>query len=215
MGKPPTNPKIYHIVNVDRLASIIETGGLLSDSEIKELNLPGTTIGMNSIKERRLDLAVKCYSNATVGQFVPFYFCPRSVMLYVIHRANSPELTYKGGQGPIVHLECDLNKVIAELDKRKHSWAFSLSNAGAVYTQFRKEAGQLDELEWGHIPARNWQDSAVRSAKQAEFLVYKRFLWQFVDRIGVQNQATFNVAINALAKAAHKPTVSIEPNWYY
>ncbi|RUU50251.1 DUF4433 domain-containing protein, partial [Mesorhizobium sp. M2C.T.Ca.TU.009.01.2.1] len=32
MAKPP-NPKIYHIVNVDRLASIIKSGGLLSDSE--------------------------------------------------------------------------------------------------------------------------------------------------------------------------------------
>ncbi|MGB3898155.1 MAG: DUF4433 domain-containing protein [Mesorhizobium sp.] len=215
MGKPPTNPKIYHIVNVDRLPSIIQTGALLSDSEIVKLKLPGTTIGMGTIKARRLVLPVKCYSNATVGQFVPFYFCPRSVMLYVIHKGDNPELTYKGGQGPIVHLQCDLNRVIAELDKGKHSWAFSRSNAGAGYTTFSKDAAQLSDLEWNHIAADRWQDSAIKNAKQAEFLVYKSFSWRFVDRIGVQNLATFNAAINALAKAGHKPTVAIERNWYY
>ena len=44
---------------------------------------------------------------------MPFYFCPRSVMLYLIHKANHPELDYHGGQGAILHLESDLNTVIA------------------------------------------------------------------------------------------------------
>src|ERR1700733_9022704 len=93
MTLPPAHPKIYHIVNVDRLPSIIAHGRLLCDSEIVKLQLPGTTIGMGSIKARRLQLPVTCYANAVVGDFVPFYFCPRSVMLYVIRCANSPELT--------------------------------------------------------------------------------------------------------------------------
>ncbi|TPO08890.1 DUF4433 domain-containing protein [Mesorhizobium sp. B1-1-5] len=215
MAKPPTNPKIYHIVNVDRLASITKSGGLLSDSEIIKLKLPGTTIGMGSIKARRLELPVKCYSNATVGDFVPFYFCPRSVMLYVIHKANNPELTYKGGQGPIVHLQCDLNKVIAALDRAKRSWAFSGSNAGAVYSSFWNDPSKLSQLDWSHIGAKYWQEPEVRDAKQAEFLVYKKFPWHLVDRIGVQNLATFNAVTNAIAQAAHKPTVAIETNWYY
>lgn len=215
MAKPPTNPKIYHIVNVDRLASIIKSGGLLSDSEIIKLKLPGTTIGMGSIKARRLELPVKCYSNATVGDFVPFYFCPRSVMLYVIHKANNPELAYKGGQGLIVHLQCDLNKVIAALDQAKRSWAFSGSNAGAVYSSFWNDPSKLSQLDWSHIGAKYWQEPEVRDAKQAEFLVYKKFPWHLVDRIGVQNLATFNAVTNVIAQAAHKPTVAIETNWYY
>jgi hypothetical protein len=215
MGKPPSHPKIYHIVNVDRLASIIATGGLLSDAEIMKLELPGTTIGMGTIKARRLILPVTCYTDAKVGEFVPFYFCPRSVMLYVIHKADSPELTYKGGQDPIVHLQCDLNKVIAELDRRRQSWAFSGSNAGAVYTDFWREAAKLDQLEWGHIGAKYWQEHAVKHAKQAEFLVYNTFPWELVDRIGVKNLATYNLVTNALAKAPHKPSVAIETAWYY
>ena len=53
---------------------------------------------------------MKCRPGLNVGDCVPFYFCPRSVMLYLIHRANHPELDYRGGQGPIVHLEADLHE---------------------------------------------------------------------------------------------------------
>ncbi|RUU64533.1 DUF4433 domain-containing protein [Mesorhizobium sp. M2C.T.Ca.TU.009.01.2.1] len=126
-----------------------------------------------------MELPVKCYSNATVGDFVPFYFCPRSVMLYVIHKANNPELAYKGGQGPIVHLQCDLNKVIAALDKAKRSWAFSGSNAGAVYSSFWNDPSKLSQLDWSHIGAKSWQEPEVRDAKQAEFLVYKKISLAF------------------------------------
>ena len=50
----PAAPKIYHIVHVDRLPSIVADDNLWSDAEIVQRNPPGTTIGMNSIKHRRL-----------------------------------------------------------------------------------------------------------------------------------------------------------------
>jgi hypothetical protein len=60
---------------------------------------------MSAIKRRRVEeLEVSCHPGTKVGDYVPFYFCPRSVMLYVIHRANHPDLSYRGGQEPIVHL---------------------------------------------------------------------------------------------------------------
>lgn len=78
--------------------------GLLCDAKIIAQNAIGTTIGMNTIKQRRLtELTLSSYPDLFVGQCVPFYFCPRSIMLYVIHRADSEELAYKGGQEPIIH----------------------------------------------------------------------------------------------------------------
>lgn len=52
---PPAKPKIYHIVHVDRLPSIIADGTLLSDAALQENPRPGTTIGMSEIKQRRLE----------------------------------------------------------------------------------------------------------------------------------------------------------------
>jgi len=50
---------------------------------------------------------VKCHPGTKVGQYVPFYFCPRSIMLYILHRGNHPDLDYREGQGPILHLQAD------------------------------------------------------------------------------------------------------------
>ena len=100
----PAQPKIYHIVHIDNLASIVADGCLWSDAVMIQRQ-GGTVIGMGGIKQRRLGLPVSCHDGLNVGDCVPFYFCPRSIMLYVIHCANHPELAYRGGQQPIVHLE--------------------------------------------------------------------------------------------------------------
>ena len=68
---------------------------------------PVAPVGMGKIKTRRLGLPVKCLDGVMVGDCVPFYFGPRSVMLYLIHMRN-PELTYRDGQGPILHLSISL-----------------------------------------------------------------------------------------------------------
>ena len=104
----PAHPKIYHIVHVDNLASIVADGCLWSDAVMVQRQ-GGTVIGMGSIKQRRLGLPVSCHNGLRVGDCVPFYFCSRSIMLYVIHCANHPELAYRGGQQPIVHLDANSN----------------------------------------------------------------------------------------------------------
>jgi hypothetical protein len=215
MTAPPDRPKIYHIVNVDRLASIIEAGCLYCDSEVIRRALPGTNIGMSDIKRTRLERPVPCHPGCMVGNFVPFYFCPRSIMLYIISRANNPKLTYTGGQGPIVHLEADLYNVVAWADANQRRWAFSDANGNAAYAQFWSDLTQLNQLNWAHIAAADFRPLDVRDAKQAEFLFHNDFPWHLVDRIGVLSQAVFNQATNALATAAHRPSVQIMRNWYY
>lgn len=214
MSEPPAHPHIFHIVHVDRLGSIATTG-LRSDASIRATAPAGTTIGMGTIKDRRLALPVSCHPGTYVGEYVPFYFCSRSIMLYVIHCANHPELTYRGGQGPIVHLEADLNEVIAWADQQGWRWAFTPSNAGARYCPSFKEIGDLAQIDWHAVEARQWTPAAIKEAKQAEFLMHNSFPWHLVRRIGVQSPATYAQVVAALAGAAHKPKVEIKPDWYY
>jgi len=109
----PAEPKIYHILHVDRLPSVIADGFLWCDAEVARRSCPGTTIGMNKIKERRRTrLRLTSHPDLFVGDCVPFYFCPRSVMLYLISRGNHPEISYQAGQEPIVHLVANLKRVI-------------------------------------------------------------------------------------------------------
>jgi hypothetical protein len=215
MPQPPVRPKIYHIVHVDRLASILTDGQLWCDAVIANSKAPGTVIGMTQIKARRLKLPVKCHQGDCVGDYVPFYFCPRSIMLYVIHRANHPELAYRGGQGPIVHLEADLHSVVtwAEADGRR--WAFTLSNAGAYYTEFRSQLGELAEVNWTAVAATDFRLAEIKEGKQAEFLVQHSFPWKLVERIGVSSSGIAQQVANTLGAAAHRPAVQVLRDWYY
>lgn len=108
------SPKIYHIVHIDRLPSIIADGVLWCDAEMEKKEPVGTTIGIPKLKRQRRQNPIKCHnSQLTVGECVPFYFCPRSVMLYLIYCQNNDELVYRGGQEPIIHLEADMMKTVA------------------------------------------------------------------------------------------------------
>lgn len=215
----PAIPKIYHILHVDRLASVLADGGLWSDAKVQEHSSPGTTIGMSGIKERRLKSALTSHPTLTVGQCVPFYFCPRSIMLYLIHQANHPELTYRGGQGPIIHLECDLHASIAWAEALQRRWAFTLSNAGSYYFEDRARVSQLNEINWDAVAAGKWSgpgvSSSMKEGKQAEFLLEESYPWALVERIGVQSQAVYQQVSGLLAGNSHRPKLEILREWYY
>ena len=210
----PAEPKIYHIVHIDRLPSIIADGTLWCDAEIDQRSPPGTTIGMNDIKQRRLnELTLNSHPDLYVGDCVPFYFCPRSIMLYLIYQGNHPELAYKDGQGPIIHLEVDLMETVAWAEKNDLSWAFTLSNAGARYFEDRCDLTLLTDIDWEAVQARNWRQ--CKEGKQAEFLVENQFPWELVTRIGVHSQSIYNQVSSALSSSDHKPSVEIKNEWYY
>jgi hypothetical protein len=215
----PAQPKIYHIVHVDRLASIVGDGFIWSDEIMGQRQGPGTTIGMSNIKARRLnELRLGCHPGLRVGQCAPFYFCPRSVMLYLIYRRNE-ELAYKGGQEPIVHLEADLHASVAWAQQNNLRWAFTLSNAGAYYFEDRADLANLGEINWDAVQARQWSGNgisrSVKEGKQAEFLIERSFPWHLVERIAVHSQAIVPLASQAMQGAAHRPRIEIRRDWYY
>lgn len=210
----PTQPKIYHIVHVDRLASIIADGFLWSDAAMVQRQGVGTTIGMSNIKARRLnELSLSCHPGLHVGHCTPFYFCSRSVMLYLIYRRNE-ELAYKGGQEPIVHLEADLYATIAWAQQNNRRWAFTLSNAGAYYFEDIADVTRLGEVNWDAVQARQWA-GAAKEGKQAEFLIEQSFPWHLVERIGVFSQGYVQHVSQAMQGAAHRPRIEIKREWYY
>jgi hypothetical protein len=216
MTTPPAHPKIYHITHVDNLRDIVRDGMLLSDATIVARGGPAVAIGMSTIKRRRIEeLEVATQPGTKVGDYVPFYFCPRSVMLFVIHRANHPELTYRGGQNPIIHLEADLHTAVAWAARNKTPWAFSLSNAGACYTEFRSRLEELDELDWNSIAAADFRAPQIKEGKQAEILIHGSFPFELVDRIGVRSVAIRSRASAAVGDATHGPAVEIRPEWYF
>ena len=216
MTAPPDRPKIYHITHVDNLPAIVAEGCLVSDRGIIERGGPAQPIGMSSIKKRRIEeIEVDCHPGTKVGDYVPFYFCSRSIMLFVIHCANHPELAYRGGQGPIVHLEADLHAVVEWAAGQGVHWCFSLSNAGARYTQFRGRLAELRELDWPAIAATDFRGADVKEGKQAEFLLHGSFPLALVECIGVRSAKVHARADSAFAAEDSPPRIEVRPEWYF
>ena len=171
---------------------------------------------MSTIKRRRLqELDVSVHPGKKVGEFVPFYFCPRSIMLYILYRGNHVDMTYNGGQDPIIHLQADLNTVIQRVEAKPHPWAFSDGNAGAFMTRFYNQKVDLNKIDWNAVNNRCFTDHQVKDSKQAEFLTYQVFPWTLIQKIGTINNAVATKVKSILAGHQHQPTVEVKRGWYY
>jgi hypothetical protein len=140
-------------------------------------------------------------------------------MLFLLHRGNHPEVTYRGGQEPIIHLVAEVPAAVTWADTNNLRWAFTLSNAGSGYFEDRANLDQLSEIDWNAVRATQWSGNGIsrqiKEGKQAEFLVERCFPWALVQGIGVRSEAVGREITRMMAGREHRPTVKALPNWYY
>lgn len=213
MGAMPTPVKIYHIAHIDNLMSIIRHGGLYSDADVTRQGINPAKIGMSKIKSARLTKDMGITPKLHVGECVPFYFCPRSVMLYMIHKRN-PDLPYQGGQEQIIHLEARMDKAVSWAAVQKRRWGFTDRNAASAICRFFYDMTDLPQkIKWETVMSKSW--SAQREYKQAEFLMEGFFAWELFDKIGVYSE-TQKTQVNAVLQGQVSPqSVEVERDWYY
>ena len=195
------------------LPSILERGGIHCDREIAELGLAGQGIAHSHIKARRARRAVPVGRGGTLADYVPFYFAPRSPMLYALHRGAVEG--YTGGQRPIFHLAGNAEEAVAG----GLACAFTDGHADMGFTEFYEDLRDLDKMDWAVMGERYWRDTVEdpdRSRRrQAEFLVHRFFPWNLVHTIGVIDRTIADEVRAILADPAHRPEVSAKPEWYY
>ena len=216
----PDKPKLYHIVHMNTLASIINDGWIFPDSEVSLATSAGTSIGMTHIKSRRMRRRLQSHPDLTVGQCVPFYFCPRSVMLRAIHRnihGTRPDLPYRGGQEYIAHLEADLYDVVRFANRNRIRWAFTNASAASNRFEDYKTLADLNEIDWLTITSNDWERNYTEKSevKQAEFLLGGRFPWTWILRIGVISEEMQRQVMSMTEQAQYRPSVIVRPDWYY
>lgn len=208
--------KIYHITHLGNLPRIIDAGRMWSDAKRLELGLECEIVGMSEIKRRRLEeIEVSCFPGTKVGEYVPFYFCSRSIMLFILYCRNHPDVTYTGGQEQIVHLQADLERTIRWADGAGVPWAYSDRNAGAYVAEFFTGREDLDRVDWSAVAAQDFRNPLVKEGKQAEFLAFQSFPWDLVEEIGVIDEPTAEEVRASIAGASHRPVVRVRRAWYF
>ncbi len=201
-GVVPRNPWIFHITHLANLASIRGHGCLWSDSQRIARNLGNANIGYTHLKQRRLVRDVP--SGGKLGDYVPFYFCSRSVMLYVVHRGHD---NYTGGQEDIVHL---VSRVRTATGLGK-PWTFTDKHAELAYANYFTSLDDLIQIDWSVMPLTYWRNVVAR--RQAEFLVRDSFPWSAFGYVGVKSPAVAAKVQTIVGDDG--PQILVRPKWYY
>lgn len=200
------NPPIFHITHLDNLGGIVREGGLWCDEQRIARGLATTNIAHTHIKDRRLRRAVPVAARGQLGAYVPFNFCPRSVMLYPIStgRTGVPD-----GQARVLHLVSSVARAVAT----RRPWAFTDRHAELGHALYYDDLGRLGEVPWAAMDVVYWPP--VREERQAEFLVHEFFPWTAIEAIGCRDDQVAQAVRIAIATQEHQPAVAVRPEWYY
>ncbi|MGH8536065.1 MAG: type II toxin-antitoxin system toxin DNA ADP-ribosyl transferase DarT [Gammaproteobacteria bacterium] len=202
-----TNHDIYHITHVDNLVTREER--LWSDAQRIARRLANTNVGYSHIKARRMRRPVTVAASGVLEDYVPFNFCPRSVMSYVVSQGHE---NYREGQQPIIHLASSIQTISAT----GRPWLFTDRHADLGYANQFDTRDNLDKVDWSVMPLRQWGgDQEVKEKRQAEFLVHDWCPWSVIEIIGVIDQRIAARVKTVIAGADHKPRVEVHRDWYY
>lgn len=181
---------IYHITHPDNLTSILAIDGLLANTSLQQQNMTYIDLAYPAIRERRARKVVPCGAGGTLTDYVPFYFAPRSPMLYAIHQSNLP--IHREGQVPVLPLVSTAENV----QSARLSFIFTDGHSIMTFTEFFDDLAQLNQVDWQVMGLKYWfntlEDGDRKRRRQAEFLVYQAFPWQLVTAIGVINSQVKN-----------------------
>jgi len=200
---------IYHITHIDNLPGIINSGCVMSDARRRRGECNATSIGHEHIKDRRMRRPVLLAAGGVLGDYVPFNFCPRSVMLHSIWRGRVA--SYGGGQDRVVHLVTTA-QAAATLGR---PWAFTDRHAELVEAEYFDDLVHLPRLRWDIVNSNDWGGDQRRPFKQAEFLVHDHVSWTAIRWIGTMNEDTRAEVERIVTGGPDAPQVLVHREWYY
>ncbi|MET7877815.1 type II toxin-antitoxin system toxin DNA ADP-ribosyl transferase DarT [Micromonospora profundi] len=206
-----------HFTHVDNLPAILSTGRLIAENAVGDRL--ATNVGAPDIKASRRQRVVTCPPGGSVANYVPFYFAPRSPMMYRIAREHQDGKVgcYPDGDDPLVYMVSSLDRV-HEAGLR---WVASDGNCAASLTRFSSNVEEMAELvDWALMRERIWknlpEDPDRVRRRMAELLVHREFpldlLAGYVVRTPARQQQLRRVLRDAGIIDAY---VDVRPDWYY
>lgn len=207
---------ICHFTHITNIEAIIRDGGLMADSERIRIGRVAVRSGNAEIKQRRLAMPIRVGigMGGVVGEYVPFYFAPRSPMLYVIQRGSVSGVEPE--QDPLVYC------VARAEDFSPPVFVITDGNASSdLSSQFGDHADIATRIDWEVMRSVYWRDTDEdgdrKRRRMAEFLVYRFVRWQYVTELVTRITATRDAVreLYSRLRPAHQPPVSVRPSWYY
>jgi hypothetical protein len=202
---------VVHFTHIANLPDIV-AAGMQSDAVCRQQGLTQVEVGDLDIRERRLHVPVGVGPGGVVGDYVPFYFGPRSPMMFVLRRTDDA-FKAQCDSGDIVYLATTIEHLVAT----GHEWVASDRNAALRIAEFVNDLSALDDhIAWQIIRAQYWTNyTDGKDLRMAELLVHGSVAWPAIQMIGVRNSAAKASVEQVLRSSEHRPEVSVRPGWYF
>lgn len=199
----------YRITHRDNLAHILQYGMVSKNHVNADPNF--VAIGNIEIIDVRSTTLVKLTGYGAVGDYIPFYFTPRSIMLLnIVSGYYSPKVPQRSKEELIV-IRCYITALIQ--DKQ---WFFTDGQANDEETNHYSNLVDLNKIDWKCIQNSDFTksdgDYDRQRRYQAEFLVYDSVSISCVESICVYSdnmrdwaQGQIKAAGKMIPVHVHKP----------
>lgn len=212
MTTPPRG-LLYHFTHMSNLASIARSG-LHCDSNVMDRGLAFIEVGDQDIKTTRRTRSVPVPPGGVVADYVPFYFAPRSPMLFSMYMGNVP--TFSGRQDEVVYLVTSIARV------QKHSMpvVFTDRNATVSGAQYGTDPANIgDYVDWELMEATWWHNTLEepdrKQKRMAELLVYSHVPWTLIIGVVAKTEERAWEASGVLANVGVETRVTTRRDWYF
>jgi len=193
---PVTDRIILHFTDVANLASIVQDEGLYSDVIMTRTGRQFRECAEIGIKETRRNKAVPVEPYGCVGDYVPFYYAPRSPMMSAISHGKVPGYTDSRSLAYFV-------SSIARVSNAGLRWVCTDGNARTGITEFYNTWLELEsQTDWELMTERYWanttEDGDRKRRRAAEFLVRDFFPLSLTFEVVVHSQQIAQIARETL-----------------
>ena len=166
------------------------------------------------IKANRKKIRITLTPYGYVADYVPFYFAPRSPMLFKLAKGGVP--TYTEGQDPLIYLVATVEAVV----QAGLRYLFSDGNCAAAVTQMSGDLALRESMvDWAVMRARMWSNTAEdpdrMRRRMAEFLVHERVPLRCMAGTAVRTEQMKERVDETLTAHGVTLPVRVRRNWYY
>ena len=198
----------FRIVHVDNIPHILSNGIVHKKSHKADENY--VAIGDASVISTRNDKII--YDNKSISDFIPFYFGPRSPMLYVIQHGFNGVKQYNAED--IVYCVLNLENILRNKLKCCFTDGHAISNLTTVYDG--KDLSKLEEyIAHKDVYASNWKDENDRDLKrrkEAELLIEDEIPVDMISGFVVYNEKAKRKLLDF---GVDERKIIVKPDYYF
>lgn len=205
----PEKALIFRIIHRDNLAWVLKNGLHCASSEVRD---PGfVTVGNQSIIERREAMSVPIVPGGSLSDYVPFYFTPKSPMMFNIHTGNRVQ---QRKPAEIVIFVSSLPLLAAQ------GVPFVFTDRHAVTNPlFSSDLADLGRLPWSDLQNADFRRDPENPGKfecyQAEALVHRHLPVEALQGVACYNDDVREAVQNTIVQAGASVKAVTRRGWYF